>query len=230
MTRRKVVSRELQNSVILQTNKNQKTVKTHLGVYLLLMLCAHGDRMAISTDTSVLVSRIVLAWCLALEHLAVLWDAVALALGNRVLAVDGLAFSRGPCEVVTADLNVVVGELAELVVVHAEKFSLFGCAELETRDLVDTVGENGADNERVRGAGNDVSDLLVDRGGSTGDGTTLKTVVDTVESDDVVGTEDAVEEKTPHSSDAVLSEHIERIVDLDPELDCDIVRFSFENG
>lgn len=144
---------------------------------------------------------------------------MALALGYRVLAVDGLALSRSPCEVVTADLDVVVGELAELVVVHTEELGFFRCAQLEAGDLVDDEGEDGADDEGVGGYGDDVGDLLVDRGGLAGDGTSGKAVVDSVESDDVVGTEDSVEEKTPHSSDAVLSEHIERIVDLDPELD-----------
>jgi hypothetical protein len=61
--------------------------------------------------------------------------------------------------------------------------------------------------------------LLVDGRRSTGNGTALKTSVDSVKSNDVVGTEDAVEEKSNHSSDAVLSEHIEGIVNLDPELD-----------
>jgi hypothetical protein len=197
-------------------------------VDLLLVPSAHGHGMTVSSDTSVLVSRIVLTGCLALEHLAVLWDAVALALRNRVLAVNGLALGRGPCEVITADLNVVVGKLAELVVIHTQKLSLLGSAELETRNLVNHEREESADGERVRGDGDNVGDLLVDRGRGTREGTTGDTVVDTVESDDVVGTEDAVEEETPHSSDAVLSEHIEGIVNLDQEFDCQIVSCACE--
>ena len=49
---------------------------------MLLALSAYGYRMAIASNASVLVSRIVLAGCLALEHLAVLWNTVALALRN----------------------------------------------------------------------------------------------------------------------------------------------------
>lgn len=187
---------------------------------LLLVLGAHGNSMTITPNTSVLVSRVSLAGCLALEHLAVLWDTVTLALGDRVLAVDGLALSWSPCEVVTADLYVVVGELAKLVVIHTKKLSLLRCAELKTGDLVDGESQDGADDERVCGDGNDVGDLLVDGRGSAGDGSASKSVVDSVESDDVVSAEDAVEEETPHSSNTVLSEHIEGIVDLDPELDC----------
>ena len=191
---------------------------------MLLVLRAHRDGMAVAANAGVLVSRIILAGCLALEHLAVLWDAVALALGDRVLTIDGLALGGCPGEVVTADLDVVVCELAELVVVHTEELSLFGSAELEAGDLVDGEGEESADDKRVGGDSDDVGNLLVDGCGSAGDGTTLESVVDAVESDDVVGTEDAVEEKSNHSSDTVLSEHIERIVDLDPELDCTWVR------
>lgn len=145
---------------------------------------------------------------------------MALALGNRVLAIEGLALGGCPGEVVTADLDVIVGELAELVVVHAEQFGFLGCAELEAGNLVDDEGEESADDERVRGNGDDVGNLLVDGSGRAGNGTTLDSVVHAVEADDVVGTEDAVEEESNHSSDAVLSEHIEGIVNLDPELDC----------
>lgn len=148
-----------------------------------------------------------------------LGNAVTLALGYRVLAVDGLALSRSPCEVVTTNLDVVVREFAELVVVHTEELCLLRCAQLEAGDLVDDEGEEGTDDEGVDGAGDDVGDLLVDRGWLAGDSTGGESVVNTVETDDVVGTEDSVEEETPHSSDTVLSEDIERIVDLNPELD-----------
>jgi hypothetical protein len=141
--------------------------------------------MAVAANASVLVSRIVLAGCLALEHLAVLWDAVAVALGNGVLAVDGVALGGSPCEVVTTDLNVVVGELAELVIVHTEELSLLGSTELETGDLVDDEGEDGADGERVGSNGDNVRNLLVDSRGGTGNSTSLDSVVDTVESNDV---------------------------------------------
>jgi hypothetical protein len=189
-------------------------------VRLLLVLCAHRHGMTIAGNSGVLVSRVVVAWCLALEHLAVLWDAVALALRNRVLAIDGLALGWGPGKVVTADLDVVVGKLAKLVVIHTEELSLLRSTKLQTWDLVDDEGEDSADGEGVDGDGNNVRNLLVDSRGSTRNRTTLNSVVDTVESNDVVGSEDAVEEESNHSSDTVLSEHIERIVNLDPELDC----------
>jgi hypothetical protein len=87
---------------------------------LLLMPGAHSHRMSVATNTSVCIAGVRLTWCFALEHLAVLWDAVAFALRYRVLPINGLALSWSPCEIVTANLNVVVGELAKLVVIHTE--------------------------------------------------------------------------------------------------------------
>ena len=55
---------------------------------------------------------------------------MTLALGYRVLAVDWLALGGCPGEVVTADLDVIVGEFTELVVVHTEELSLLRCAKL----------------------------------------------------------------------------------------------------
>ena len=148
-----------------------------------------------------------------------LWNAVAVALGYGVFTVEGLALGGCPGKVVTADLDVVVCEFAKLVIVHSKKFSLLRCAQLETGNLVDGEGEEGADSKGVGSAGADVSNLLVDCGTLASDRTSRKSIVDTVETDDVVGAENTVEKETHHSSDTVLSEHIEGIVDLDPELD-----------
>ena len=50
-----------------------------------------------------------------------------------------------------------------------------------------------------------------------------ETGVDTVEANNVGGGEDTVEDEANHSSDAVFSENIKGIIDLDPEFDCGIV-------
>ena len=148
-----------------------------------------------------------------------LWDAVAVALGYGVFTVDGLTLGGCPGKVVTADLDVVVCEFAKLVIVHSKKLSLLRCAQLKTGNLVNGESEEGADSEGVGSAGDDVSNLLVDCGTLASDSTGRKSVVDTVKTDDVVGAEDTIEKESHHSSDTVLSEHIEGIVDLDPELD-----------
>ncbi len=47
---------------------------------------------------------------------------------------------------------------------------------------------------------------------------TRDTVIDAIESNNVIGAEESVEEETDHTSDTVLSEHIHTIVDANPEL------------
>ena len=94
---------------------------------------------------------------------------------------------------------------------------------MQTGYLVDDESEDGADDERVCGTGNDVGDLFVDCFWRTSDSAGGQTVVDTVQTDDVVCTENAVKEKAPHASDTVLSEDIEGIIDTNPELDCEFI-------
>lgn len=83
-------------------------------------LRASSDRVTVAADAGVGPILAVLARCLALEHLAVLGDTVAVALGNVVLGRDRVALSGSPRQVVTTDLNVVVCEFTELVIVHTE--------------------------------------------------------------------------------------------------------------
>ena len=152
------------------------------------------DTMSVSlSDWTVAVAA--LARLLALEHLAVANNAVALAPGD-VVAILGLLASCGcPGEVVSANLHVVVSEFAELVIIHTEKLSFLGCAEVKTGDEVDSVRNQGAHDESVGCAGNDVGDLLVDRGEVASKETTtgasdLRTATKT---DNIIGTEEGVE-------------------------------------
>lgn len=187
-------------------------------VLLTVSLGTGSNRVTVAANTSVGTIVAALAGCLALEHLAVLGDAVAVALRNVVLGRDRIALSGRPRQVVTTDLNVVVGEFTKLVVVHAEKLSFLGSAKVQTGNLVDGEGDERADDERVCSAGDDVGKLLVQLLPVVLDPATLDRV-DAVETDNILGGENTVEEETDHSSDAVLSEHIEGIINFDPELD-----------
>jgi hypothetical protein len=182
--------------------------------------------VSIPTDSSVFMAICAtLARLLTLQHLAVLVDAMAVPLRNSVFGGDGLVLSGSPCEVITADLNIVVGEFAELVVVHTKELSLFGSAEVKTGDLVDDESENGADDESIGGHSNDVCNLHVQLLPVVLDPATWEeTSVDTIETNDIASSEKTVEEETDHASDTVLSEHIEGIINFDPELDYFIVR------
>jgi hypothetical protein len=182
------------------------------------LLVSNG--VTVATDTGVLISlTVALAGGLALEHLRVLRDTVAFTLRNLVFGGLGLVASGSPGEVITADLDVVVGEFTELVVIHTQKLGLFGSAKVESGDLVDDPGDGGTDDERVGGDGGDVGDLHVELLPVVLDPSTRNTVVDTIETDNVRGSKDAVEEETDHTSNTVLSEHIHSIINTNPELD-----------
>lgn len=175
--------------------------------------------MAIASYASVLVSTI-LTWLLALEHLAVGRNTVALSL--RDFAVDLLRLSLGwsPGKVISADLDVVIGKLAELVIIHTEKLGLFGCTEVKTWDLVDGKCKEGADAERVCSACNDVRELNVELlPVVVNPAAWERAVVDTIEADDVRGAKECVEDETDHASDTVLGENIHSIINADPVLD-----------
>ncbi|KAH0194437.1 ammonium transporter, partial [Aureobasidium melanogenum] len=178
-----------------------------------------SDGVTVTTDTGVLVSlTVALARSLALKHLRVLRDAVAVTLGNLVFGGLRLVASGSPGEVVTTDLNVVVGEFTELVIIHTEKFGLLRSTKVESRDLVDDESDCSTDDERVCGDGGDVSDLHVHLLPVVLNPSTID-VVNTVKTNDVRGSENAVEEETNHASNTVLSEHIHSIINTNPELD-----------
>ncbi len=130
----------------------------------------------------------------------------------------------GPGEVITTDLDIVVRELAELVVVHAEQLCRLGRAQLEAGDLVDAEGEQGGDAKGPGGDGDDVRDLLVDDLEVARDeAARVEADVDAVEADDVAGAEEGVEEEAEDAREAVLRQHVHGVVDLDPELDCAVI-------
>jgi hypothetical protein len=136
-----------------------------------------------------------------------------LALLGRVVAL------RAPGKEVTANLDVVVRELAVLVVVHAQKFSLLGSAKLQAGNEVDDLGDDGGNTESP-GAGSENHGNLVTHDDVVAiEEATGKASVDTVEGNNGLRSEESVEDEADDTADTVLSEDIERIVDLDKELD-----------
>lgn len=152
-------------------------------------------------------------------HAGVLADTM---LGLEHIAVLGRLAAVGiPGEEVAADLDVVVGELAVLVVVHAEQLGLLGGAELEAGDEVDDLGDGGGHDEGVGGGGDDDGDLPAEDDVVAVHEAADSARVDTVEADDAAGGEEGVEEEADDAADAVLGEDVEGVVDADKELDCD---------
>ena len=151
------------------------------------------NTVTVATNTSVLVTA-ALARRLTLEHLAVLVDTVALALRDLVLTCFWLALGRSPGKVISADLDVVVCEFSELVVIHTKKFGLLGRSEVQARDLVNDKGDQSADAECPRDAGDNVGELDVEKLPVVVEPAAGNTNVYAVETDDVGCGEEGVEQ------------------------------------
>src|SRR4051812_49260206 len=116
-------------------------------------------------------------------------------------------------------LYVVVGKLAVLVVVHAQQLGLLAGAQVQAGHHVDGLGDEGRHDKRVGGAGDQVGNLDVQLLPVLVEPATRDDAgADAVEADDVVGGEEGVEDQADHAADAVLSKHVERVVNADQEL------------
>ncbi len=206
---------------------HQPPASDYVSNHQLCLLCVvhfllRQDAMPITADAGVLLpAAAVVAGVLADEHIAMLADPVSLVLRDVVSTIRRLGLGRCPGQVVPPDLNVIVCELAELIVIHAQQFGFLGCAEVETGDVVDAVGDQGGHDEGVGGAGDNVGDLdvqllpvLVEPAADDDAG------VDAVEADDVRCAKQGVEDEADHTGDAVLGENVHGVIDADPVLDC----------
>lgn len=80
-----------------------------------------SNAMSISSNTSMIIAAAAIARFLAFEHLRMSRDTVALALWDLVILVLWLSRGWSPCQIVSTNLDIVVGEFAKLVVVHSEE-------------------------------------------------------------------------------------------------------------
>ena len=95
---------------------------------------------------------------------------------------------------------------------------------MESWDQVDDQGNNSRHDESVCSAGYNVGDLDIELLVVVVEPTAVDdTCVDSVEPNDVIGSEKGVEDEADHSSNTVLSEHIHAVVDADPELDYNLL-------
>lgn len=178
------------------------------------MLCTSGMFLLMIT------AGLATSGFLTLKHLAVFGDAMAITHGNVMLRRMRFMGCGCPGEVVATDLHVIVCELAQLVIVHAEKLGFFGSSELEAWNLIDDESEDGGDDEGVSGGSADVAELDIELLPIVLDPTTsVETSVHTIETNNVACTEYTIGEEAKHAGDPVLGEHIERIINLDPEFD-----------
>lgn len=117
------------------------------------------------------------------------------------------AFEAVDVEEVSADLDVVVGELADLVLVHSHFLGVLVCAELAVGYLVEDIAEEGCDDAAVANNSAYVGDLLVHLFPVVVDPAAWMFCVAVV-ADDVVCGKDGVEEEAEDAGDAVLGEDI----------------------
>lgn len=136
-----------------------------------------------------------------------------------ITILSGLVTVRAPGKEVTADLDIIVGELAMLVVIHAKKLGLLRSTELKTGDEIDDLGNGSGHEEGVGGGGNNRGDLPADNNVVAVHEATDGTGVDSVKADDGTSSEEGVEDETDDAADTVLSENIEGIINSDEELD-----------
>ena len=99
--------------------------------------------MTIAHDSGMLVSSILTRLRgVSIDHLAVLWNTMAVTGCDIALGLFWGLGGWGPGKVISADLNVIVGEFSELVVIHTEEFGFLRGAEVKTWDSVDGIGDN----------------------------------------------------------------------------------------
>lgn len=136
---------------------------------------------------------------------------------------------------VASKLNVIVGELAELSIIKTKLLLLGRDTERKTRDQVHEEQDDAGDDERVREAGNAVGKLVAeldvvlvdpaagDLGGAVEVSNVITVKVSARASDGTgeqdVRSKEAGEHVADNTADAVLSKHIEGLVNAEEELD-----------
>lgn len=145
-------------------------------------------------------------------------DAV-LGLNDDLALLGRFVALRAPGKEVTADLDVVVRELAVLVIVHAQEFSLLRSAELQAGNEVDDLGDDGGNTESPGTGSEDHGNLVAHDDVVAIEEAASEASVDTVKGNNGLRSEESVEDEANDTADTVLSEDIERVVDLDKELD-----------
>lgn len=140
---------------------------------------------------------------------------------NNLGGLGGLAAMGTPSQEVSADLDVVVRELAVLVVVHAEELGLLRGAQFEAGDDVDDLGDDGGDDKGVGAGGDNGDNLPAEKNELSVEESAGGGGVDAVQGDDSAGGEEAIEDEADDAADAVLGEDVEGVVDADEEFDCE---------
>ena len=187
------------------------------GTVLLFLL--GGNPMPVARNGRVSLPARPLARLLAHQHIRMRRDPVPLMLRHIGLAVD-VRPGRRPGEVIPPDLDVVVRELAQLVVVHAEQLGLLGRAQMQARDEVDRVRDEQRHDKGPARRGADVRQLHVELPPVVVDPSARDDArVDPVQADDVGCAEEGVGHEAKHPGYAVFGKDVHGVVNLEPVFD-----------
>lgn len=155
------------------------------------------------------------AW---VHHRLVLLDAMGRL--KYITILSGLTTVRAPSKEVSADLDVVIREFAVLIVIHTKELSLFRGTELQSRNEVDDLSNDGRHDEGISGGSDNGSDLPANNDVVSIHEATCSTGVDAVEANDGATGEKSIEDEANDTTDTVLGKDIERVVNSNKELDC----------
>ena len=177
--------------------------------------------MSIAADAHVVALALdVLIWILTHEHPSVLTDPMAFVGWDVDVSVHMIAFGLRPSKEVPAHLHIIVGELSALIFIHPKQLRLLARTKVETRGVIDGVGDEQGDGKGPADRSEYVSNLDIERPpGAVDPSTADDAVVDPVKPDDVSRSKQSIENKTEDTSDAVLGQDIEAIVDPDKVFD-----------
>lgn len=137
-----------------------------------------------------------------------------------MLATFWYSLGRRPGEVIPPHLDIVVGEFAKLVIIHAQEFSLLARAKVQAWDEVDSVGDEQRHAECPAAGSKDVGDLDVENfplltDPAAGDDAGIHPI----KPDDVGRAEECVRQEAKNAGEAVLRQDIHTIIDTNPVLD-----------
>lgn len=138
--------------------------------------------------------------------------------GNTVLLAR-LETRSSPVVECASDLHEILNKLADVGLVHSDDLVLVRSSEAQTRNEIQCLADEGRDDEDIGAACTDVGKLDVELLVVALHETAGNGRVDFVEGDDVVGSEDSVEEEPNNACDAVFTEQIEGVVDTNPMFD-----------
>lgn len=119
---------------------------------------------------------------------------------------------------IAAELDVVIGEFADFGLVHAHDLLLLGSTELEAGDEVQDEQDGAADDERVGHAADSVGELVRELDPMLVEPAAAD-LGEAVKMGYVVRGEETGQEITDETSNTVDGEDIERVIDMEEELE-----------